>query len=206
MKVKIICIMTCMFLIVTSLPVSGLMATSKTLNTIKPKEPEAPSLSLPANEYGVPVYNAETLFDDYECYLIDYDLYENYISLEDGDKFYFIDTIDIVSYNEEENYTHLVFNFLLDPYTMPHWYFKFEGDLTDEYSVDDRVRITLHIKHVDIDIPNPWYPYYGPPTFNLDIEMYEENWIDEDYFLENSDVWLYAIAPMSQDYVVHYGQ
>ena len=117
-------------------------------------------------------------------------------SLNDGDTLLFEDVISSLYYYDDESsqpYTTDVY------FEFPNNFFKafrLSGDLRDEYSVGDTVRITLNIKHIVDDIPLP-SPYAG--TLSVDVETFEEMWKSESYYNDNALLVAFDLGVMSSD-------
>lgn len=95
-----------------------------------------------------------------------------YNSLKDGDTLIIQDSISEINYDSNTNATTVTFKWS-EPTTSRH--FQFDGDITQDYLVGGGVSITVHIKHITISID----------YFEYDLEIFEEQWISEDYFSEN---------------------
>lgn len=101
-----------------------------------------------------------------------------YNSLKDGDTLIIQDSISEINYDSNTDETTVTFKWS-EPEgegtltTSRH--FQFDGNITQNYLVGDGVSITVHIKHITISIDN----------FEYNLEVFEEQWISEDYFSEN---------------------
>jgi len=135
-------------------------------------------------------FTAQELFDTYTYDAGAGSFNDDFLTLSDGDAFCIEGAIDYIEYNQEHDATYFFFDYVLGEYTYPRA-ITVSGDITDEYSAGDNVLVSLHIKHVDTRVVN----------YEYDIEMFAENWVDEQYFRENCMGLLYAISPMSQDFI-----
>jgi len=98
----------------------------------------------------------------------------NYKSLNDGDTLIVQDTNFKIFFDFVFNETKLIFvwdggdsNNSLE--------FEFEGNITGSYSSFDQVKITVKIKHVKFSFRN----------INYDLELFEEQWVNEEYYVQN---------------------
>ena len=117
-----------------------------------------------------------------------YTQYQN--TVDDGDTVIIHDTISIVTYYPEKDYTSIAFSWKTDPYTFPHVYYYFNGDISGQYSEDDEVKITVTIRHKT----------FSAIGLNWDLEIFEEQWGGVGYFkLINhwSEFEQNALLPMS---------
>ena len=117
-----------------------------------------------------------------------------YNSLDDGDTLILQDTIPNISYDPTTQATSIKFEWseehnngtLTQRTTL-----LIDGDITDEFQVGDEFKITVTIKHVVISSP------YGEGE--LELEIFEEQWIGEDYFLDNFATG--GLRPLSRQYI-----
>lgn len=106
-----------------------------------------------------------------------------YTSYEDGDTLIIKDTISDVTYNQTFNVTGISIMGGSDSIRG----FAFQGNITDLYKNGDKVKITVHIKHVT-------FLYNGK---NYDMEIFAEEWESQDYFIENFDTYPFKFLPTS---------
>ena len=95
-----------------------------------------------------------------------------YDSVDGGDTLIVIDYISDLNYQSEKDKTLIT---LSDPTII----FSFKGNIENSFTIGDKVKITVTIKHVELSfVLNNVSMYY-------DVEIYEEQWVDEQYFIEN---------------------
>lgn len=130
---------------------------------------EAKTVTMNAQEFGEDMgfeQPSETVFKTY------------FKSLDDGDTLIFQDLISDITYDETTDITTIEFEYSQGEgegtYTSTNE-FIFDGNLTGDYSVGDEVRITVTIKHVTFTMQG----------MTLDIEVYEEYWVSEQYYIDN---------------------
>jgi len=87
-------------------------------------------------------------------------------SLNQGDTLIIKDTINTISYNETQGYTSIEF------ISYPGDTFPIEGDITDEFTKDETVEITVHIISVSF---TDQHPTTGE-TWTFNMETLEEEW------------------------------
>jgi len=97
-----------------------------------------------------------------------------YNTLEDGDSLVIQDSITDIYYDPDTDTTVVVFEWSEGEENNSYAPF-FEGDITDKYTIGQEVRITVTIKYVEIS--------YG--GFDFKIEIFEEQWENEEYFINN---------------------
>ena len=98
-----------------------------------------------------------------------------YNSLNEGDILILKDMIDDIYYNKENDETNIIFEWEIDEST-DYLELFFEGDITFDFLIGDRIEITLEIQHVQ-------FKYEG---FDLELEIFKGQWESTEYF--NSDV------------------
>ncbi|HDQ15550.1 MAG TPA: hypothetical protein ENN45_00650 [Bacteroidetes bacterium] len=122
--------------------------------------------------------NAQEFGEDMKFEMLETSMKTYFVSLDDGDILIFQDEIAEISYDETTDITTIEFEYSQGEgegtYTSTTQ-FIFDGDLTGEYSIGDEVKITVTIKHVTVTIQG----------MTLDMEIYEEYWVSEQYFTEN---------------------
>ena len=97
-----------------------------------------------------------------------------YKSLNAGDTIIIQDNISNLSYDEILNTTSVSFEW--NEYGATESLdLLFEGNITSQYIIGDRVNITVTLIRVELT-------YEG---VNYDLEIFAENWVNEDYFKEN---------------------
>ncbi len=95
----------------------------------------------------------------------------NFKSLDEGDTLMIQDEIFKISYEIDFDKTIMLF---VDEENLEEGvFFEFEGDLTGNYFINDQVRITVKIKKVIFS------------NQNISIELFEGQWVDEEYFNTN---------------------
>jgi hypothetical protein len=104
-----------------------------------------------------------------------------YDSLSNGDCIIIRDNISIITYNEEEDKTTITFSWYEDPYTKPHEYYYFTGNITDIYQKDDEIEIRLTLLHKELETNNEKYI----------IDVFEEQWVSDEYFINNVESILF---------------
>ena len=107
-----------------------------------------------------------------------------YDSYEDGDTLIIKDTISTITYDKTFNATGI--SFIWDNGTQIR-NFAFKGNITDSYKNGDKVKITVHLKHVT-------FSYNGK---NYDMEIFAEEWESQDYFIKNFDTYPFKFLPAS---------
>lgn len=95
-----------------------------------------------------------------------------YDSVDEGDTLVIVDYVTEIYYWAEKDKTRID---LSDPTVG----FYFNGNVENSYDVGDEVRVTVTIKHVELS-----YTSNGR-TLNYDVEIFEEQWVNEQYFIEN---------------------
>ena len=110
-----------------------------------------------------------------------------YDSLEDGDTLIIQDSVTNISYDSNTDATTVTFEWTegemtgsLNP--------VFEGDITGSYQTGDEVKITVTIKHVT----------FSHEGMSYDMELYEEQWESQDYFISNAGSALGGLKPLPQ--------
>jgi len=114
--------------------------------------------------------SAKELYDDIDVNNTENRYYYNYKSLNDGDTLILQDTIKKIDYYAETNSTRVTFEWTDGTYSPP-----FQGNITSMFSIGDKVKITVHIKHVQ----------FSNNTRSFDLELFEEQWVSQEYFLAN---------------------
>jgi hypothetical protein len=102
----------------------------------------------------------------------------NYLDYVQGDKVTIKDTIYLIKYRDEMDYTSIEFyvnTTLSSGERVSSIEFDIQGNITDIYQENDEVSITFTIKNVKFNYNNQYY----------DLEVYEEAY-DEDYYISNS--------------------
>jgi len=103
-----------------------------------------------------------------------------YSSLEDGDTLILQDTIPEITYDSNTQSTNVRFEWseeqnggtLTSSRT-----FRIEGNITDEFQIGNEFKLTVKIKHVTFSNP------LGEGE--IELELFEEEWVNEEYFVEN---------------------
>lgn len=129
----------------------------------------------------------ETFFDNITNKLV-----INFTTLDDGDFVIVKDTVYDINYYETFNITSITFNVNeskngLFGGTLTAAVFAFEGNITDEYSIGDVVKISFHIKHYMFNDTMPLGA--GDEKIFYDLEVPEEGW-DQDFFVSHLGVVL----------------
>jgi len=110
----------------------------------------------------------------------------NYESLQDGNKVIIIDKIDYIQYMDHLDATNIEFKVNTTASAGGHISsitFDFTDDITDNYKINDLVKITFTIKHVTFSYNNWTY----------DCEVYLDGW-DQDEYIKNN---FFQILPKS---------
>lgn len=110
-----------------------------------------------------------------------------YISLEDGDSLIIRDIISNIYYDSETDTTAVKFNWT-DNGVNSSFAIVFAGDLSGTFQSGDEVNISVKIKHVTFS--------YG--DMNYDLEIYEEQWENQEYFVSNVGSALGGLKPLPQ--------
>jgi len=107
------------------------------------------------------------------------DLSENgmiigYNSLDEGDTLIIEDSISKIEYNSTNDWTKITFETgdASSSMGITSVFFYIQGDQTSSYQVDEQVKITNAIKHVQ-------FTYQGA---SYNIELLEDQWESEEYF------------------------
>lgn len=110
---------------------------------------------------------------DYSTYSI------SFKSLDDGDPVALKGVVSDVVYDSGNDTSYVLFagdyNFSFFDYSI----INFEGDLIGSFNPGDEVKILLTVKHVTVPIELAGF------GINYDIELFEEQWVDTDYFKTN---------------------
>ena len=118
-------------------------------------------------------------------------------SLEDGDTLNIQDTVSLIKYWFEDDKTSITFTWQ-EGYNATSISFYFEGNITNEFNVDDEVKITVNIKHVT----------FSAIGYDWDMDLFEEQWVSEEYFSSHVDHWTNfenGLKPMSQSVIEKIG-
>jgi hypothetical protein len=123
--------------------------------------------------------NAQEYSDDIDLQITGTSVKSDLKSLKDGDTLIFQDIISAITYDETTDITTVEFEYeeAMDgggTYTSTVTLI-FEGDITNLYEVGDNVKATLTIKRITVTINE----------MALDMEIYEEYWVSEEYFTSN---------------------
>lgn len=119
-----------------------------------------------------------------------------YDSLKEGDTLILQDTISQIFFNSDENVTKISFNITSEDeagYTLINYYF--EGNITDSYQIDDEVKITVTIKHVEFTYES------ATGTMNYELELFDEQWESEEYFTTNLASIYGGFKPLTESYI-----
>ena len=103
-----------------------------------------------------------------------------YDSLEDGDTLILQDTIPEITYVSDTQSTNIRYEWVEEHNNgtlTKSRTIRIEGDITDEFQVRDEFKLTVKIKHVTISNP------LGEGE--IELEIFEEEWVSEEYFIEN---------------------
>jgi len=98
-------------------------------------------------------------------------------SLDQNDTLILIDSISDIKYSGMDNFTEFTFSFTDDSdggTETKNLYFRFHGNIVQDFNIDDTVSITVHIKEVQITNYNISYT----------LDLFEEQWIAEKIFKE----------------------
>ena len=121
---------------------------------------------------------AEEFQDNMETNISENSFSMLYTSLEDGDTLVIQYIITKIEYDSETDVTTISFEWskIEDGGTLTtSVHFQFEGDISQDFSVFDSINITVHIKHVKFSVNG----------FEYNLEIFEEQWENEEYFSEN---------------------
>ncbi len=118
--------------------------------------------------------SAKEHFNDMETIQGSDNITINYKSVDDGDKLAIQDIIFKINYDYIYNKTIVLFVWD-EGNESDSMFFEFEGDITDSFFIDDQVKITVKIKHVIFSYQDVIH----------DMELYEEQWINAEYFNTN---------------------
>jgi len=113
----------------------------------------------------------------------------DYKSMEEGDTLIFMDTISTIQYLNDVDATIIVFKINVSETQWKSTQFYFTGDITSSYKVGDFVRITVTIKHVIITVEG----------MDVDMEIYDEAWESEEYYLSHRTTSMGGFYPMPID-------
>lgn len=110
-----------------------------------------------------------------------------YNSLEDGDSLIIRDIISNISYDSDTDTTTVTFEWTENGVTSSLTP-VFAGDLTGSFQPGDEANISVKIKHVT----------FSYEDMNYDLEIYEEQWESQDYFISNVGSALGGLKPLPQ--------
>jgi hypothetical protein len=133
------------------------------------------------------VMTAREFSDDMKQFETNSSVSFDFTSLQGGDTLIVEDTISETAYDQSENATAVKFKWQSGERENTSINFVFKGNITGEYKKSDEVNITLHIKHV----------VFSNATKKFDLEIFEEQWVSEDYFLKNIDYYPFKLLPIS---------
>jgi len=133
------------------------------------------------------VMTARELSDDMNQFETNSSVFFNLTSLQGGDTLIVHDTISETTYDPDENASVVIFKWQSAERQNTSINFIFQGNITSEYKKSDEVNITLHIKHV----------VFSNATTKFDLEIFEEQWVSEDYFLKNISYYPFKLLPIS---------
>lgn len=108
-----------------------------------------------------------------------------YRSLEDGDNLVIRDIIGSISYHPDVDATKIVFEWIENEKN-DYLEVFIKGDITNEFSKEDEVEISVTIKYVD-------FIFNG---YRFEMEIYDEQWENEKYFSENVGTILMGFKPL----------
>lgn len=103
-----------------------------------------------------------------------------YNSLEDGGTLILQDTIPSIEYYPDAWSTNIRYEWVEEHNNgtlTKSRTIRIEGDIREEFQVGDEFKLTVNIKHVTISNP------LGEGEIKL--EIFEEEWVSEEYFVEN---------------------
>jgi len=98
-------------------------------------------------------------------------------SLSQNDTLILIDEIADIRYSGSDNFTEFTFSWTDNSggtSEQRNLYFRFQGNIVEDYNINDTVSITVHIKEVQISTYNISYT----------LELFEEQWTNEKIFKE----------------------
>jgi hypothetical protein len=123
------------------------------------------TLTMTAQEHNNDILLDMDLSDDYSLL---------YNSLNDKDTLIIIDTIDEIIFDSNYNTTKIIFSWDTEE-GADYLELFFEGNILDSYKIGNEVEITVRIKYVTFTYEN----------FDFKMEIYEEQWVNEEYFKSN---------------------
>jgi len=110
-----------------------------------------------------------------------------YNSLDDGDQLVIKDFIDGIYFNEEFTYTKIRFEWNMDN-DSNFFEIKIQGNINSSYNIGDEITISITIKEVKLI-------YNG---FEFDMEIFKEQWVDEEFFKSDIDLGGDGFKPLPQ--------
>ena len=113
-----------------------------------------------------------------------------YTSLNDGDLLIIKDIIDIISYDSKMDATLVLFEWIEEGKSM-FLEIIFEGDLTPIFSLGDEVEISVTIKYVN----------FTYNELNYEMEIYNEQWVSEDFFKTDLETGGDGFRPLPQNII-----
>ena len=111
-----------------------------------------------------------------------------YDSLDDGDSLIIQDKISDILYDDIDDVS-IVFFRWVEGDSIDYLSLAFEGDITKTYKTGDTVEISLTIKYVNF--------YYE--ELNFELEIYQEQWENEEYFKNDADSGGDGFKPLPQN-------
>ncbi len=113
-----------------------------------------------------------------------------YNSLNDGDLIIIKDVIDSIFYNQKRDATLVSFEWTENG-TSNLLEIIFEGDLTPIYFLGDEVEISVTIKYVN----------FKHNEFNYEMEIYDEQWVSEEFFKTDLEAGGEGFIPLPQNII-----
>jgi hypothetical protein len=113
-----------------------------------------------------------------------------YNTLNDGDLLIIKDIIDIISYDNKMDATLVLFEWREDG-NSSFLEIIFDGDLTPICSLGDEVEISVTIKYVN----------FTYEELNYEMEIYNEQWVSEEFFKTDLEVGRDGFKPLPQNII-----
>ena len=113
-----------------------------------------------------------------------------YNSLNDGDLIIIKDVIDIIFHDQKMDATLVSFEWTENG-TSNLLEFMFKGDLTPIFSLGDEVKISVTIKYVN----------FTYNELNYEMEIYNEQWVSEDFFKTDLETGGDGFRPLPQNII-----
>jgi len=99
-------------------------------------------------------------------------------SLADGDTLIINDTVPTnFSYDPVRNASTMIYSYTYTngTFSSGRYFINIQGNITDQYKPQDKYRLTVHIKHVNLQWENQ----------TIELECFAEQWVSQDYYFNN---------------------